>query len=115
VLVVDDDSDVRTTMASALEALGFKVEEAEDGPSALDRLRERVPALAIMDFAMPGMNGAEVARAAHARRPSLPVVFASGYSDTAAIESAAGPKAVMLRKPFRMEELQAVLAEALTG
>jgi CheY-like chemotaxis protein len=61
------------------------------------------------------MNGAEVARAAQEHRPGLPVVFASGYADTAAIQAAAGPEAAMLRKPFRMEELQAVLAAALKG
>jgi PAS domain S-box-containing protein len=115
VLVVDDDPDVRRVLTDMLDVLGYAVSEAADGPSGLEALAAQGPDLLIVDFAMPGMNGAEVARAAHARRPSLPVVFASGYSDTAAIESAAGPKAVMLRKPFRMEELQAVLAEALTG
>ena len=67
----------------------------------------------MVDFAMPGINGAEVAKAARQRWPDLPIVFASGYSDTAAIERVAGSNAAVLRKPFRLDELQAVLATAL--
>jgi CheY-like chemotaxis protein len=67
----------------------------------------------MVDFAMPGMNGAEVAKAARQRRPDLPIVFASGYADTAAIESVAGSEAAVLRKAFRLDDLQAVLATAL--
>jgi CheY-like chemotaxis protein/nitrogen-specific signal transduction histidine kinase len=115
VLVVDDDADVRRVLTDMLDVLGYRVSEAEDGPSGLALLDGVAPDLLMVDFAMPGMNGAEVARAAQERRPGLPVVFASGYADTAAIQAAAGPEAVMLRKPFRMEELQAVLAAALKG
>ena len=49
------------------------------------------PDVMVVDFAMPGLNGAEVAKAAWARLPKLPIVFASGYADTAAIEEVAGP------------------------
>jgi CheY-like chemotaxis protein len=68
----------------------------------------------VLDFAMPGMNGAEVAAAARQRYPDLPIVFASGYSDTAAIEAAVGSDAILLRKPFRIDELQTVVAAVLT-
>ena len=67
----------------------------------------------MVDFAMPGMNGAEVAKTARERRPDMPIVFASGYADTEAIERVAGPQAAVLRKPFRIDELQAVLAGLL--
>ncbi len=67
----------------------------------------------ILDFAMPGMTGAELARRARARRPDLPIVFASGYADTAALEQVAGPDAPLLRKPFRVDELQVAVAAAL--
>jgi PAS domain S-box-containing protein len=113
VLVVDDDPDMRRVLVASLETLGYGVLEAEDGPSGLAVLDRGAPDLLLLDFAMPGMNGAEVARLVRQRRPELPIVFASGYADTAAIEGAAGPEARVLRKPFRMEELQAVLAEAL--
>jgi CheY-like chemotaxis protein len=113
ILVVDDDPDMRRVLVASLETLGYRVLAAEDGPSGLAVLDRAGPDLLLLDFAMPGMNGAEVARLARQRRPGLPIVFASGYADTAAIEDAAGPEARILRKPFRMEEMQAVLAEAL--
>jgi len=114
VLVIDDDPDVRRLLADALEALGYAVITAEDGHAGLDALDRSSPDLLLVDFAMPGMNGAEVASAARARRPDLAIVFASGYADTAAIDAVAGPSAVTLRKPFRVEELEAVVASALS-
>ncbi|HYD99665.1 MAG TPA: PAS domain S-box protein [Alphaproteobacteria bacterium] len=113
ILVVDDDPDIRRVLVDSLDMLGYRVVEAADGPSGLAALDSAPPDLLMVDFAMPGMNGAEVARAARARHPGLPIVFASGYADTAAIEAAAGPDAPVLRKPFRIDELQAVLAAAL--
>ncbi len=115
ILVVDDDPDMRRVLVASLDALGYQVAEAGDGPSGLAVLDRAAPDLLLLDFAMPGLNGAEVARLARQRRPDLPIVFASGYADTAAIAEAAGPDARVLRKPFRMEEMQAVLAEALRG
>ncbi len=113
VLVVDDDPDLRRVLAASLEVLGYAVVEAEDGPSGLAMLRAHAPDLAIVDFAMPGMTGAEVARAARVLRPDLPIVFASGYADTDAILDVAGPSARLLRKPFRVDELQSAVAAAL--
>jgi CheY-like chemotaxis protein len=115
VLVVDDDPDIRRVFVDSLEALDYRVIEASDGPSGLAALDRSEPDLLMVDFAMPGMNGAEVARAARERRPNLPIVFASGYADTGAIEAAAGKDAVVLRKPFRVADLQTVLDEVLNG
>ena len=113
VLVVDDDDDVRATIRYALEAMNYTVEEAVDGPSALARLRERRPDLAIVDFAMPGINGAEVAREARKLHPGLPVLFASGYSDTDALHDALGKDAPLLRKPFQVSDLAEQVAKSL--
>ncbi len=59
------------------------------------------------------MYGTEIAKSARERRLDLPIAFASGYADTAAIEDVAGSDALVLRKPFRIYDLQAVLTEAL--
>ncbi|TNC59690.1 hybrid sensor histidine kinase/response regulator [Rubellimicrobium roseum] len=113
VLVVDDDPDVRAMLVASLDALGYRVLEAQDGAAGLSMLRDSQPDLLLVDFAMPNMTGAEVARAVQAQRPGLPIVFMSGYSDSEAIEAAAGQEAVMLRKPFRIHDLQSVLDGAL--
>ena len=91
VLVIDDDAAVRRFLTDSLDALGYRVAEAEDGHVGLRALESVRPDVMVVDFAMPGMNGAEVAKAAWARLPKLPIVFASGYADTAAIEEVAGP------------------------
>ncbi|WP_443749913.1 PAS domain S-box protein [Asticcacaulis solisilvae] len=113
VLVVDDDPDLRHTLTGALDVLGFEPWEAADGPSGLEVLKTRRPDVLLVDFAMPGMNGAEVALAARALYPDLPILFASGYADTAAIERVLGEDATVLRKPFRIDELQGALTGVL--
>ena len=115
ILVVDDDPDVRTAIAGALEALGYQVEEAEDGASALLKLKEWAPALAVIDFAMPGMNGAEVAAEARRLHPGLPIVFASGYAESEALQHALGPDMPLLRKPFQISELASTVARLTTA
>ena len=62
---------------------------------------------------MPGMNGAEVARKAHAQRPDMAIIFASGFSETTAVEAAMGEHARLLHKPFEVQELQSTLHELL--
>jgi PAS domain S-box-containing protein len=109
VLVVDDDPDVRFFLSTALEALGFDVAVAEDAHRGLAVLDDIVPDLILVDFAMPTMNGAQMAEVVRARWPDLPIIFASGYSDTAAIEAAVGSSAVLLRKPFTVTDLEQVL------
>lgn len=115
VLVIDDDPDVRRFLADSLESLGYRTEEAVDGPSGLAALERFEPDILLVDFAMPGMTGAEVARAVRDIRPGLPVIFASGYADTAAIEEAAEGEAMILRKPFRVDELSQLLTRALAS
>ena len=70
------------------------------------------PQLMIIDFAMPGTNGAEVVRAARAVQPSLAILFVIGYADTAALEAAMG-SAPLLRKPFRPAELASAVRSAI--
>jgi CheY-like chemotaxis protein len=115
VLLIDDDNDLRSVVSAALTSLGYHVEEAVDGPSGLRVLEEFKPDVLVVDFAMPGVNGAEVARKARNRWPGLPVVLASGYADTAAIEQAMGEDARLLRKPFRIDELLEAVGEAANG
>ena len=111
VLVIDDDDGVRTVMVDALRGAGFDVLEARNGAEGLATLDAINPAAAIIDFVMPGMNGAEVARRAQLRRPGLPIVFVSGYFDTVALDGIAG--AVVLRKPFDIEGLHRSVSSVL--
>src|SRR5438309_2424548 len=82
VLVVDDDDDVRAFLIASLEGLGHEVVAAENGEEGLARLREHRPDLALIDYAMPNMHGADVARAAREIAPGLPIVFVTGYAES---------------------------------
>jgi signal transduction histidine kinase len=112
VLVVDDEPEVRRVLAETLEELGHETAVAAGGQEALDLLAASSFDLLMLDFAMPGMNGAEVATAARALRPDQKLIFVTGYADTGAIEAAAADS-LILRKPFRASEVAQAVQSAL--
>ena len=104
ILLVDDDNEVREVTRAMLHDQGHRVLEAGSGGAALEILeRESGVELLILDFAMPGMNGAEVARLAYAQRPHLPVLFVTGFVDRGAL--AGVDEDHIIAKPFRPAEL----------
>ena len=115
VLVVDDEAPVRALAGEILQILGFRVLEADSGATALKVLENIRPDLMLFDYAMPGMNGAELARLARRRWPGAPIVFASGHADTAQVEAALGGEAVILRKPFNIEALAQTTSRLLNS
>jgi PAS domain S-box-containing protein len=105
VLVVDDDPDVRRFIVDFLEDSGYGVAAAVDGPSGLRILAEQGPFdLVLLDFAMPGMTGSEVARAVRADNPTQPILMMTGYLEHEAVLSELGAQP-MLQKPFDPSEL----------
>jgi len=113
ILVVDDDAQVRATIARALSELGYAVNEAADGPRALELVRGGQADLVVLDYVMPGMDGAEVAREIAAIDPDLPVIFSTGHAALRALRSAAGEDVPVLHKPFTLDELDELLRERL--
>lgn len=107
VLLVDDEEIVRISTADMLQELGFHVVEAESAEQALAIVDAGDPlSLLITDHLMPGMSGAELARLVRHRRPSLPVLLLSGYTDVAEI----APDLPRLAKPFLRDELAGCIA-----
>ncbi|HET8995761.1 MAG TPA: response regulator, partial [Acetobacteraceae bacterium] len=86
ILLVDDDDAVREITAAILEDLGYEVREASSGDAALEAL-ERNPRVDLMmvDVSMPGMNGVDLTRVVHQKRPEVPVLLVTGYADGAAV------------------------------
>ncbi len=113
VLVIDDDAMVRQFVCDALEMLDYEVLEAEDGCAGVAAFDRSAPDVVVVDFAMPGMTGDEVARQIHLRAHNVPIIFITGYSDTRAIEAVAGPDAKVLRKPFAVDDLRLAVADEL--
>ena len=112
VLVVDDDEAVREVTANFLDDLGYEVIEAGSGGAALEQL-ERHPKIdaVILDFAMPGMNGADLARELRLRRPGAPILFATGYADAEALTDIGDH--LIVHKPFTQVELARNLSRTL--
>lgn len=111
-LLVDDDADVRAIVSQVLTELGYSVREADGAQAALAALSGFTPDLLIVDFAMPNMNGADLVTTVRVRNSRLKILFVSGYTDSALLETAVG-NAVLLRKPFRPSELAAAVRTAL--
>jgi signal transduction histidine kinase len=104
ILLVDDDSAVREVTASILEDLGYVVLHVGSGGAALDILdRQSKFDLVLLDFAMPGMSGIEVARQIQSKYPTIPILFVTGYADSNAFRDIGEER--IIRKPFIGEEL----------
>ncbi len=114
ILLVDDDNDVREVTAAMLREFGYGVLEAGSGGAALELLdREPDVDLMLIDFAMPGMSGAEVARQVQAKRPTLPILFITGFADRTALTGVS--EAQIIGKPFVDGELADKVRHALAG
>jgi len=116
ILVVEDDPQVRATVVGQLRALGYRVLGREDGASALAALGgEDAVDLLFTDLVMPGgLNGRQLAEEARRLRPSLRVLFTSGYTEDAAIRHGrVDTGAQVLNKPYRRHELSRAIREAL--
>ena len=115
-LVVDDDAVVRDMLEAMLETLGYHVISAENGFKAVETFQEKKEeiCLVLSDVIMPGMDGWETLAALRAIQPDIPVILASGcsLSRTAAPRCREQPQAV-LHKPFKMQDLKALLERVL--
>jgi two-component system copper resistance phosphate regulon response regulator CusR len=81
ILVIEDEPRILAFLARALEAEGFAVDQADDGPAGLARAIGGRYDLVILDLLLPRVNGLTVLRELHRRRPELPVVIVSARSD----------------------------------
>ncbi|MGY8639234.1 ATP-binding protein [Bradyrhizobium sp. 14AA] len=116
ILVVEDDDMVRAYLENELRTLGYRVIATSNGPAALDVLRQPGDIdLLFTDVVMPGgMFGPELARQATVLRPALKVLFTSGYSQNP-VKTPDGIDARILTKPFRRQDLAAMLRSALSS
>ena len=109
-IVVDDEHDVRATVANFLVDIGYCVIQAENGTQALVLITEE-PDLCMMisDIRMPGMSGVELAEEAVRLFPKLRVILISGFADPQRL------RWPLLRKPFRMSSLGVLVAREIAG
>jgi signal transduction histidine kinase/CheY-like chemotaxis protein len=112
VLLVDDEASVRLFVREVLVDLGYAVLEAVDGSEALRILQAGGPLdLLVSDVGLPGgMNGRQVADAARSMRPGLPVLFITGYAESAILSHGhLDPGMHVMTKPFALDAFVARL------
>jgi len=111
ILVVDDDADARDVAAAFLEQDGYVTFAAGNGQEALTYLERADVALALVDYAMPGMSGAEFVQRARARYGNLRAVFVTGNPD--ALAAHVGDDAPFVAKPYTRAGLADAVRRAL--
>lgn len=112
VLVVDDQASIRELLRLVLLRLGHDVITAADGAEGLEAAREHRPALVVSDVAMPGRSGLDLLQdlAAEPRLRDTPVVLTSASCHPAIADA---PVFRFVPKPFRLEELEQAIEDAL--
>ena len=114
VLVADDDPDVLALTAELLLEDGWWVLEASNATAALAILERDTPIdLMITDVVMPGMDGLELADRAKVRRPTLLVLYVTGYLKEFPERRQGGTHGKLLFKPWRADELKQEVRAAL--
>lgn len=111
ILMVDDDALIAMASVDMLEDLGHEVVEANSGADALKCLESgNAFDLVITDYSMPGMTGAELAKAVREKVPGMPILIATGYAD---LPAGSGIDLPRLGKPYTQAQLAAEIGKAL--
>ena len=113
ILVVDDDRDVRQLAVYCLESLGYHVIAVEGGHSAIETIASGASVdLALVDIAMPEIDGVQAMQGILTKRPGVPYVYMTGYVGPTKLDTVEQQR--VLKKPFTIEELATKVEEALS-
>lgn len=114
VLVLEDEEQIRAMLVDALTEAGYRVESATDGLTGLAHLQGGEFDVVLTDLSLPECSGLDVARSVKAMRPDTPVVLMTGWGHLLDPERLrASGVDLMLVKPFRLERVVSVVADAL--
>lgn len=102
VLIVEDEQDIRDSVAEALSDEGYDVVRAADGAEALEKMHECHPVLVLLDLMMPRMNGWQfrTAQRSDPESAGIPVIVLSALGRVSDIDAAD-----FLQKPFDLDRL----------
>jgi two-component system KDP operon response regulator KdpE len=113
VLIIEDDEETRRMVARALTTRGYRVDQAADGATALERWEQRRPDVIVLDLGLPDMDGLQLIRRVR-RESSTPIVILSGrYEEREKVEALERGADDYVTKPFGVDELNARLRVAL--
>src|SRR5262249_52362253 len=114
VFVVDDDDDVRVSIAGLLRSAGLRAEDFATAPEFLNRQRGEEPSCLVLDLQLPGMDGLDVQRELADSDDSMPIIFVTAHGDIPTTVRAMKSGALeFLTKPFDDEHLLDMIRQAL--
>ena len=114
VLIIDDEDMLRLPIASMLRRKGYSILETSDGASGVDLFKASAAEIDIvlLDLTLPGISGKEVLEILRKIRPSIKVILSTAYGRDRAFRDVTEPESVYyLRKPYKIDELTALLQE----
>ena len=115
VLIVDDEKNIRLTLALALETLNLVVEMAASGEEALGKLAQKSYSLLFLDMRLPGLDGLEVLRRVVKTWPQIKVIVITAYgSADIAVEAMSLGAVDFLAKPFNPEDVRKIVTRILS-
>ncbi len=114
VLIVDDEKNIRLTLAQSLESIGVETEEASNGREAVERLKEKDFGLMLLDIRMPAMDGMEVLRKVREVRPDIRVIMITAYGTIeSAVEAIKLGAVDFLQKPFDPDQIRDLVSRVM--
>lgn len=110
ILVVDDESLMRTAVAESLQSCGYRVTDADNGADAMTLFMKNNFDLVITDMRMPGMTGMDVLKSVKTRSPETPVIMITAYGTVnTAVEAMKAGAAEFIMKPFSLDDLESTV------
>ena len=107
VLFVEDEELLRQLAANELRDAGYEVVEPENGTQALEQCGDRELDVLFTDIRLPGeLDGWEIAERCRDKNPSLPVIYATGYSP---VDPRPVPRSLLFMKPYRFSTILAAI------
>ena len=114
ILLVDDDPDICKTLSLILEGEGYSVDVANSGAEAIEKSKEKVYNVALLDIVLPDMTGTELLKKLHETTPKMIKIMVTGYPNLQnAVEALNYNADAYLIKPLNYEKLLKVIEEKL--
>jgi DNA-binding NtrC family response regulator len=115
VLIVDDDSQMRSALREAVSMLGYPVEVTDNGRSAIDKLQSSTCSMVITDMRMPGMDGIALIKEIRKLSLNIPILVITGYGtvENAVLAMKSGATDYLM-KPFSYETLHQAIESILS-
>jgi DNA-binding NtrC family response regulator len=114
ILIVDDETDLRTLLRHILTAQGYQITDAEDGEEAIELIKKQKFDIALLDIQMPNINGIQVLKYIKEHSPQTKAVMLTGYADLKhAMEAKEFGARDFIGKPYKLEDVLSTIEHIL--